>query len=369
MARFPLRFATLSCVALALCLAGCFEEPVREDLELHLAADGKADVKLTTTLSDHEREDNPVLAARLDEVRRRLLLGEDEWTPRFEGLRPETYDTAFHREEGLLAAAVQEATVDLAKDPDALDRFFSDTLVEAAYRAEDGWSELSFQPLAPGRLGRRDRARLDRAIDSWTGVLATYFRAATKLWAYLDRHPDRARPVFGQLLRNVVEDEAPPHEENLTSEEKPLVQAVEDARDRATDVLEVEAREAYTVDELSRLAYDPFPARLSVSLPGPVVESEGFAKASDGTLVVPGVDLWDALASLEGTWLAPDPLLITVRQLGSKGGDSTESLSLDSVLAVPRRAADPPPTADEIRARIVSRLAPEPLYRVVWKTE
>ncbi len=356
-------------LGLAVCLAGCFEEPVRENLELQLKADGKAEIQLTTTLSDHEREENPVLAARLAEVRRRLLLGEDEWTPRFEILRPKTYDTTFHREDAFLVAAEQEATVDLSEDPDALDRFFSDTLIEAAYRAEDGWSELSFQPLAPGRLGRRDRARLDRAMDSWTEVLATYFHAAEKLWAYLDHYPDRARPVFGQLLRNVVEDEAPPHEENLTSEEEPLVKAVEDARDKATDILEVEAREAYTINELSHLAYDPFPARLSVSLPGPVVEAEGFVKASDGTLVVPGVDLWDALTSLEGTWLAPDPLLITVRQLGSADGESAEGLSLDAVLAAPRRAADPPPTANEIRSRLDSRLEAAPLYRVVWKTE
>ncbi len=362
------RSATLAVLALALLLAGCFEEPVRQDLELRLAADGKAQVELTTTLSDHEREGNPVLASRLDETRRRLLLGEDEWSPRFERLRPETYDTSFHREDGLLAEAEQKAAVDLADDPDALGRFFSDTLVEVAYRPEDGWSELSFQPLAAGRLGRRDRDRLDRAIDSWTEALATYFRAAAKLWAYLDRRPDRAEAVFSELFRDALPDEIPPRSELLTTEEDPLVQAVEDARDEATGILEIEEREAFTINELSRLAFDPFPAHLSLSLPGPVIEAEGFVKASDGTLVVPGVDLWDALASLEGVWLAPDPLLILVRQIGSVGGEAAEDFSLAGVLAVERRAADPPPTAGEIRSRIVSRLEPRPYYRVVWKT-
>lgn len=369
MPRSPTRLAAAGGLCLALALAGCFEEPVRQVLELRLASDGKADVKLTTTLSDHEREQNSVLAARLDEARRRLLLGEDEWSPRFERLQSKSYDTSFHREDGLLAEAEQEATVDLAEDPDALDRFFSDTLVQVAYRAEEGWSELSFQPLAPGRLGRRDRDRLDRAMDAWTETLAAYFRTASKLWSYLDRRPDRARAVFGQLLRNIVEDEAPPSEENLTDEEKPLVLAVEDARDKATGILEIEEREAFTINELSRLAFDPFPARLTVSLPGEVIESEGFVTpAGESILVVPAVSLWDALTSLEGVWLAPDPLLITVRQLGSAGGGENEGVSLNDVLAVERRVADPPPTADEIRARIVSGLEPRPLYRVVWKT-
>ncbi len=353
---------------LALCLAGCFEEPVRESLVLRFAPDGTASVELSTSFSDHEREGNPVLASRLDEARRRLLLGEDDWSPRFERLRAETYDTAFHREGGDLAEAAQLASVDLAKDSDALGRFFSDTLVEVAYRAEDGWSELSFQPLAPGRLGRRDRDRLDRAMESWTAVLAGYFRASSKLWAYLDRHPDRARPVFAQLLRDVVEDEVPPREELLTLQEDPLVQAVEDARDEATEILEVAEREAFTIDELSRLAFDPFPARLRVTLPGPVVDVEGFAKASDGSLTVPGVSLWEALTSLEGVWLAPDPLLITVDRLRARGSGENEQASLDAALTVARHVADPPPTAAEIRVGIESRLAPEPLYRVVWKT-
>jgi len=76
--------------------------------------------------------------------------------------------------------------------------------------------------------------------------------------------------------------------------------------------------------------------------------------------------LWEALRSLEGRWLAPDPVLFYVESAQREGEGA---LDLDAFLAKPRRSmpAHLLPAAQEVRAEVVSRLKPAPLYRAAWK--
>ena len=363
------------CCALALALAGCFEEPVREELELRLAGDGKAEVALTTSILVPEEEiDNLSLRRRLDEERRRLLLGEDDWARRFERLEALSQETTFERDHGVLASARQSALVDLDDDPEALGRFFSDTLVNAFYAAhpagpgDAGTAELSLYPLSPGRAGRRERQRLERAIDPWTEALAGYLGAAGRLYGYLDEHPDRAEVAFSVLLEEVLPEEDGGRRELLYPDEEPLVEAVEEAMSDAWEVLLVSSQEAYSINEVSRLVHDPFPARVRVDVAGAVVEVEGFEDDPEGGLRVPSVSLWDALAALEGRWLEPDVLLLYVDRSGGPTGEPGPSFELADIVARDRFHA-PPPSAEEVRAEIESRLAPAPVYRVVYRVD
>lgn len=366
MTRRPPRTAPL--LAALLLLAGCFEEPVQQNLELRFAPDGTAEVELATTfLYDDEKDDNPVLRARIEEERRRILLGEDEWTPRFERLRPASQRSVFERESGILTEARQIARVDLTDDPEALTRFLSDTLINAFYAAEEGWAELSIHPLAPGRATRRERQRYERAVGPWTGSIARYLAASTTLYAYLDEHPDRAPVAFSVLLEDVLPEEDGGRRPLLLAEEEELVEAVEDAMEEAWSILLVESREAYSLNEVSRLVHEPFPAGIRVDPAGTPVEVEGFVEGGDGLLEVPGISLWEALESLEGVWLEPDPLLLYVRASGGLTGAPGVGLTLEEVLARERRAAEPPPSAEEVRVGIESALEPAPVYRVVWK--
>lgn len=368
------RRVALPC-ALAFLLGGCFEEPVREELELRLAGDGTVEVALTTTiLVPDEEVDNLSLRRRLDEERRRLLLGEDDWVRRFERLDARSQETTFERDHGVLASARQSAVVDLDEDPEALGRFFSDTLVNAFYSADPadaggaGTAELSLYPLSPGRAGRRDRQRLERAVDPWTEALARYLLAAGRLYGYLDEHPDRAEVAFSVLLEDVLPEEDGGRRELPHPDEEPLVEAVEEAMAEAWEVLLVSSQEAYSINEVSRLVYDPFPARVRVDVAGAVVEVEGFEEDPEGGLRVPSVSLWDALAALQGRWLEPDPLLLYVGRSGGPTGVPGPSFGLADVVARDRVHA-PPPSAEEIRAELESRLVPAPVYRVVYRVE
>jgi len=125
--------------------------------------------------------------------------------------------------------------------------------------------------------------------------------------------------------------------------------------------------EAYSPDELSHLAYDPFPARLTVHLPGPPLEApEGFTVTNGGRdLAAAGPSLWEALKSLEGRWLTPDPMLLYVERGGQAGG---HPLDLDTFVAQPRHS-EPPPTTKEVQLALEERLRPASLYRVTFAVQ
>ena len=74
--------------------------------------------------------------------------------------------------------------------------------------------------------------------------------------------------------------------------------------------------------------------------------------------------LWEALRSLEGRWLSPDPVLFYVAQ--SQKGTLAD---LDRLARKPRTVvtAEEFPSAREIRALIEEKLKPAPLYRAAWK--
>lgn len=374
----PIRLLPL---LLVLALVACFEEPVREELELRFGRGGDGarvaiDLGVTLMTSRGEME-NPPLRDRLAGERARFLRSEDDWTPRFERVDPPVHEVTFTHEDGQLSAVRQSAELDLEADPDAVRRFFSDTLVDASYRIgpigpAGVRAELSLQPLAAGRETLRQRQLLERSIDPWTESVAEYFRTVGELYAYLAEHPARASACYSILFEDVLPEEERGDRDDLLPTERHRIEAVEEAMSTVWSILEISAQEAYSINEISRLAYDPFPARLRVVPGGPVVAVEGFEEDGDGGYRVPSVTLWDALRDLEGEWLAPDPLLMLVRaggeelglDAGRKGGG--EPPTLGAILAV-ERFHPPAPRASEIRTALESRLSPSSYYRLVWE--
>jgi hypothetical protein len=207
---------------------------------------------------------------------------------------------------------------------------------------------------------------MEKTLDAWTGDVAEYLRATQDLYAYLEEHPDRARPCFGALFEERLSEKDAKSLSPLNPNEKRKLDRLDGALRKVLDVLAVPEEAAYSPDEVSHLVYDPFPARLSLKLPSAPLSMEGFLTAEDASLSVPSPSLWEALRSLEGRWLAPDPVLFYVESAQREGEGS---LDLDAFLARPRHSepAHLLPSADEVRAQVVSHLKPAPLYRVSWK--
>jgi hypothetical protein len=150
--------------------------------------------------------------------------------------------------------------------------------------------------------------------------------------------------------------------EKLTDPESALTTRVNDAISAVVAVLDPAPGEPYTIDEISRLVYDPFPAPMRVSVSGEIVEREGFPGELGSELRIPVFSIWSAFERLGGRWFSPDPALAIWRNDIAKTG---KEVDLDAFLAIPRRTA-PAPMETEVRGAIENELRPAPVYRVRW---
>ncbi len=351
-------------LTLLLGLAACFEPPVLETLDLRFLRDGSFVVTSTVELSKLDQPTNPALVRRLTRVRQELEEGSDAWGQRFAALDPAAERFTWEKQLGEIRRGTRSA---VAGEPAGLRAFFGDTSLDVSYDIRDGVAELTIAPGAPARATRRQREEVERTLDAWSGHVSTYLKEAGALWSYLDDRPDRTRPCLGALFEDLLATEVREGLAPLTETERERIDHLQESMREVMEVLGVPEGADHSPDELSHLVYDPFPARLTVRLPGPPLEKpEGFAVEDGGkALVAAGPGLWEALRSLEGRWLTPDPVLFYVER-GGPGQE--EPLNLDALVALSRRAG-PAPSADEVRAVLEERLRPAPLYRVTFAVE
>ncbi len=360
-----LRRRRIFAVLLCLVFASCFEPPVREGLHLRFLLNGAVVATSRVEISADPSTKNPALARRLAETRQALLEGSDAWGERFAVTNPAAERFGWEKRMGDLRAATRSAVI---MEPEGLEALFGDTAVGVAYRidADRGVAELTLAPGPAARATRRQREEMDETLETWSAALAEYLEAGGDLYAHLERQPERARTCFGLLFDEVMDEQELESLDEPTDEEVAIVTRLDEAMRHVTDVLLVPEKAEYSPDEVSHLVYDPFPARLTVKLPGPPLEMEGFQADRGGSLVVAGLGLWESLRSLEGRWLSPDPVLFYV---ASARQGKEAKIDLDSFVRRPRQAAPPHhfPAAEEVRAAIEERLRPAPLYRVSWQ--
>lgn len=357
--RSALRWVSLATAAVI--ILSCFEPPVAEDLRLEFSADGLVTITALTRIRDVD-ESNAALQRRIEEARRAAFEGTDAWSGRFEAFGPTIERGEWEKHEGRLVSHSHSAT---SEDPQALSRFFADTGLVIEWRLADGRGELALYPPAAGNAGRAERQRVGRALDDWSAELAAYLASAEPLWRHLEANPDRARPCFAHLFSTYIAEQEVEATGELSAEEAGMVEELSDAIDQVTTILSVPEGEAYSLDELSRRVYDPFPAPLTVRVPGEILELEGFTTGGDGgsDLHAGGTSLWQALRGIEGRWLSPDPAVALVaHDIARSPG---QSFPLAAFLSRPRQA-ETAPSAHEARRALAEHLAPAPAYRLVW---
>lgn len=360
--RRPRPLAVLS-ILLVLPLTSCFEQPVREALHLRFLPNGAVVATSTVVVSGDPNDKNPALARRLAETRRELLEGSDAWGARFAAANPAAERFGWEKQLGDLKAATRSAAI---AEPEGLEALFADTAVGVTYRidAERGLAELTLVPGPPARASRRQREEMKKTLATWSAALAEYLAAGADLYAHLERQPERAPTCFAMVFAEIMDKQELERLDEPTLDEEALVERLNEAMRQVTDVLLVPRRAEYSPDEVSHLVYDPFPARLTVKLPGPALKIEGFEGGKGDVLEVAGLGLWEALRSLEGRWLAPDPVLYYVAT--SRQGDKAKA-DLDAFVQKPRRVDPRLPSAEELREAIEERLQPAPVYRATWQ--
>ena len=352
------RLRTALIFALCLPLVGCFEEPVREHLHLYFTAGAEIVVTAVQQVAGPDRgRDNIELEDRMDSARGELERGLDRWSRRFELLRPLAEHLSLERVEGEVRRSVHSAV--LASFDEAVRVLEADGLT-GSLAVVDGTAELELSPTGGSRASYTQRQDADRLLSEWSAVLAAYFEAVVDLYAHLDEQPDRAVPCFAHIFDK---HEGMGQTGPLNPEEEDLVTRVKGAMDLIAEAaLIVSEGSAYSLNELTRLVYDPFPARLTVSVGGAVLSSEGFIQGGDH-LERPPVDAWRALVSLERRWVAPDLVTAWVAPAPEDRQPDPDPVAL---AALPRHYFSPP-TAAEVESALLSQLVPEEFHRVRWR--
>jgi hypothetical protein len=343
---------------LCLPLTACFEEPVREHLHVAIRSDGSVVATVVQQVAPSSDYDNPQLAERLEESRQALAEDLDPWSQRFDRLQPLAEHTSVERLEGEVRRSIHSAV--FASFGAFLPLVEADGLTGDLIIAGNS-AVLELYPSGGTRATYLQRKDAERRLHEWSAALAEYFDAVIALYRYLDHQPDRAVPCLAHVFDS--------HEglgENgpLTPAEESLVLRAKETMELVADALLVPEDASYSLNELSRLVYDPFPARLTVAVDGDLTGVEGFVSAA-GFLERLSIDVWNALRSLEGRWLDPDLVTAAAAPLPEDQQPEPDVLLLASM---PRRYTRPP-TSDEIEGAILAELVPEEMLRLRWRPD
>jgi hypothetical protein len=289
--------------------------------------------------------------ARDERLREDIVAGRDEWSLRFANASPEADRVTFERAHGELIRAEHLARIDVAD----LQKIFFDVAVSAVVTRGDGWAELAIYPGTSTRATRQQRDDSERKLRAYSRRAVRYFDTVRVMYDYLNGNPARANVVFATLFRD-ADDPQPPA---INDEEHDLVEAVRKSvdgltKDEDTDALEAEAD----------AVFNPLPARIVVRVPGEPLMVEGFTPSKEGELIAEPVSLLEAIASLEGRWVSPDPLAFSIRPGG--GGDPDQEAAL--IAAKPRQTTSVA-GAIEVADALVQKMRPAARYRVRWITK
>jgi hypothetical protein len=255
------RGAAVALGLLTVALVSCFDQPVVERLHLCFLPDGGYVITVRAKVgSEDTRITNQALARRLQELRADIAAGWQSWEPHFEALAPARERFEVERASGDIIAAVRQAH---AREPEGLQRFFALSDVDAFLEERDDWTELTLHPRGSTRATLSERKQVEQKLGAWSEKVSTYLGAVSALYRYLEPRPERARLCLA-LLFDMNE---PGEDKDLPEEEHALLEAASDAMLEVVSVLTVTQGEAYSLDELSRRAFDPFPAPITVTLP------------------------------------------------------------------------------------------------------
>ena len=353
--RPRIRWVGVLAGAAVLLSLSCFEDPVSESVELKMLPDDLVQVTTVVTITP---QDNKDAGERLARLREEMESGHDAWSRRFEGLDPATESIEWQKQAGLLRVMRRSAVI----QTDDLKRFFSDTSISVGTVRGQGWRELSLYAGVSNRASKDQQHFVNAALDQWSQTAAAYVSAMDATFRYLHDNPDRVNPVLGRLFSDVLSEEELSSLAEIRTDEKKMIDKVEAEQSELAGMFQVRPGEAFSLNELTELVYDPFPGSVSLTFPGAVIESSGFVKSKNGALMVPRTSLWSALQSLQSRWVSPDPLTLQV----SKAREGIEGpVSLQSILDVPRQSRSDL-SAAEIRKALEGQLRVPDQFRVRW---
>jgi hypothetical protein len=330
---------------LLLPIAGCTQPPVRDELTLDFSGEDDSVTVTAETIFELEPKTREA-RTRIDDARAAALAGTDAWSARFARFNPEVERTMQQRRHGELERVSRSVVI----GADELQQVFSDSSITVRFSRSAATCELLMFPGGSTRASREQQRRFDEELNAWSGEVAHYYNAIHHLYAYMNANPERARYMFAALLDEKGVDGADPV---VFDEEQALVDAVSDAMEQVAQRLDDEEGRAATFAEETDMIFNPFPARITVRVPGHVSSNKGFTDQ----LTIEPIDLLGSVAKLEGRWISPDPLAALLRE---------ETPTAEQLAREPR-SADAVVNASEIAAALRAELTRPTTYSLHWR--
>jgi hypothetical protein len=349
-----------STATLILCLplVACFEDPISEHVHLSILNTGETVVTVIQEVLPSDRVfGNRELAARLLDTRDTISRSLDPWSTRIARVEPLAETIRFERADGELLRSIHSVVVDSFYV--AAELLEGDGLTGRLDIA-DGERQLQIFSTGGSRATASQQQLVEERLALWSIHVADYLGSVVDLYRYLDVRPDRAPICFSHVFDIWDEEEGLVP---LAEIEADLVASLKAAMEPVADALIVPDGEAYSLNELSRLVYDPFPVRLTVSVDGDVVASGGF-NAAGGFFERPRVDVWNALLSLAGRWVVPDPVTAAVAPLPEELLPKPDPVRFASL----PRSFGTAPTAIEVAREIEMGLVPADSLTLAWRS-
>ena len=330
-----------------LLLAACAKPPITDELTIEPEREDDT-IVITLATSFTLKPANDFARARVEAARAAALSATDPWSIRFDRLSvPEEERVTYQKSRGTLERVTRVARV----SSDDLQHLLSDTNITVDVLRGEGWRELTFYPGSGGRATREQQREFDAELTTWSQSVARYFSAVHRLYSYLRLNPQRDRDVFTALLGD--------KEVLLAEEEQPFVDDVLAAMEEIADRMDAQDDRADTFAEQADLIFNPFPARVTIRVPGDVLASEGFQKSGkSGDLVIEPVDLFAAIGALEGQWISPDPLVALLRD---------ERPAPEEIAKLPRKS-EAVVSGGEVARAIRDQLQRPRMYSVRWRS-
>lgn len=291
------RFAAI----LTALFVACSRAPVSDEVTIEIEKNDRVRVTAQTTFNDVDAESNARVAL-VESARASALADTDPWAVRFARLTAEDEEITVQKHRGQLERMTRTVRIPSRE----LQQVFSDTNITVHLLNGDGWSELTFYPGSSVRASREQQRHFDEALNSWSSAVARYFVAIDHLYQLMNLNPQRAPQLFAAVLNEKTDSIEP----ILSEEEQPLVDEVNAAMEEIASRMDQVEEGGATFGEEADLIYNPFPARVTLKLPGDVISNEGFSKE----LVIEPVNLLEAVTALEGRWISPDPLAAMLRE-------------------------------------------------------
>jgi len=153
-------------------------------------------VRITTVTELEKSWGQDVIRRRLEPLRESISQERDDWSVRFAQVNPESERVTLERTRGELVRAEHSGVINRQD----LARFFGDLPMTLTVARGDGWTELAIYPGSSSRASRQQREVVEGVLDLWTHETASYFTRMSRLYEWMDQHPQMVEQAFALLF-------------------------------------------------------------------------------------------------------------------------------------------------------------------------